>query len=89
MAENVAVRSQPQTSAPVVDTLSNEIATLSFGHFSRTQPERIVGWINIRTPQGKVGYVPTNQAFQIIGGYNAVFEQEGDRWLMTRFMYGE
>ena len=80
VGKNVKVRSRPKAGSPIITVLSSELAKTV---------ESAPGWMPIKTPDGKLGYVHTNQAFQIVGGYNAGFKQVGDRWIMTRFLSGE
>jgi hypothetical protein len=94
VGQNVNVRSQPNATAPVVATLTNEIVkydTTTFQNASNKDALRLNdpnSWTPIVLPNDKRGYVSSRYAYSPIG-YRVLFGKEQGEWKMQAFVTGD
>jgi hypothetical protein len=80
VSPDAPVRTSPDSSAPVVATLSYETAELV---------SLVDGWGQIELPDGAPGFIAESD-FQIPAGWRAYFSRpEGGSWTMTMFLAGD
>jgi hypothetical protein len=83
--ENVRVRAEPKSTAPVVARLSYDIVKRRWQGYSAVY-ESINGeeypWWRIETPSGRIGYVWGRYARSPLD-YEVCFEKVNGRWMMT------
>ncbi|MEW5861049.1 MAG: SH3 domain-containing protein [Cyanobacteriota bacterium] len=96
VGDNVNVRSQPGTGAPVIGVVSNEIIQMDRATFEKL-PQRMQqafanwnpeGWTPVILPNGKRGYVQNRFAYEPLG-YRAVFVKSGGKWQLRAFVTGD
>jgi hypothetical protein len=85
-AENVNVRREPSSTAPIVASLSYDIVK-SKGE-EPAAAKTAEGWTRITTPSGAVGYVAT-KFIRSPDGYRAGFARVKGKWLMTALVAGD
>jgi hypothetical protein len=94
VGENVNVRSQPNSTAPVVATLSNEIAQYDTAAFQNAPDKDALrlddpnGWTPIVLPNDKRGYVSSKYAYSPVG-YRILFGKEQGGWKLQAFVTGD
>lgn len=97
VGQNVNVRSQPNTTAPVIATLTNEIVKYDAETFQnasvkdRAEVLRLddpKGWTPIVLPNDKRGYVASQYAYSPIS-YRVLFGKEQGEWKMQAFVTGD
>ncbi len=81
-AQNLNVRAQPSTTAPVLTQLSYETVTLGENALGTE------GWFKIELPDGRAGYVSADFA-RLILDYRASFVLTDGAWLMDFFLAGD
>jgi hypothetical protein len=89
---NVAVRTEPNRTAPVLETLSYDIVEEGPQGFRQFAPEQIEGethaWRQIKTPSGKIGYVYGKYVRHPLD-YRACFEKINDDWRIVSMVAGD
>jgi hypothetical protein len=97
VGQNVNVRSQPNPTAPVVATLTNEIVqydTVAIQNASAKDRAETLkldnpnGWTPIVLPDAKRGYVSSQFAYSPVG-YRVLFGKEQGEWKMQAFVTGD
>ena len=79
---NVAIRSEPNLTAPVVTNLSYDVVKVSEGSVFRTGQIDGATWLKVMTSDGKQGYV-LDKYVRGASDYQACFRKVGTKWLMT------
>lgn len=82
IGSDVPARARPETSAPVVATLSWDVLPLDYGAES---PE---GWHPVKLPEGRTVFLSDRHSRMAID-YRARFERTGDGWRVTVFIAGD
>lgn len=87
--ERVEVRRQPNSTAPVIATLSYDIVKVDHEHSvpDKTRSESYL-WVKIATPSGEEGYVPGETLRSPID-YRACFKKVRGKWKMTALIAGD
>lgn len=97
VGENINVRSQPNASAPVIATLTNEIVKYDAQTFQNASEKDRAETLKLDSPQGwtpimlrndKRGYVSSQYAYSPIG-YRVLFGKEQGEWKMQAFVTGD
>ncbi|HEX8368589.1 MAG TPA: SH3 domain-containing protein [Pyrinomonadaceae bacterium] len=86
---NVNLRSQPETSAPVVAALSYNIVKVDFENSVKDEnKEDKYLWLKVETLGGKKGFVNARYVRSPVD-YRAVFEKRNGKWKMVTFVAGD
>ncbi|MBW4417896.1 MAG: SH3 domain-containing protein [Myxacorys californica WJT36-NPBG1] len=96
VGENVNVRSQPDSNAPLVAILSNEIVKFDRDTFKQAmlntpkvvQQSDLNAWTPVILPNDKSGYVSNRYAYNPLG-YRVLFAKENGKWIMQAFVVGD
>ncbi|MCY7275569.1 MAG: SH3 domain-containing protein [Phormidesmis sp. CAN_BIN44] len=97
VGNGVNVRSEPDTKAPVIAILSDEIVTFDRDTFEKSpmqiqqttlEPDNLDGWTPVILPNDKHGYVSNRFAYRPLG-YRAIFANTDGRWMMQTFVSGD
>lgn len=94
VGNDINVRAEPDSSSPVVGTVSNEVVRYDVDSTSDLSAEQqqavstLNGWQSIITSTGQRGFVSSRYAYSPIG-YRAFFTKENDTWQMTVFIAGD
>ncbi len=85
MGDDVALRSQPDLSAPAITTLSYHLVKVDYTGIE--DPEN-APWFKVSTTDGKEGYLPAG-SFRSPVDYRAGFAKRRGVWRMTAFIAGD
>lgn len=97
VGEGVNVRSQPNTTAPTIAALTNEIVRFDSDTFSKASVQSRAenfdlsnpnGWTPVILPNDKRGYVSNRYAYSPLG-HRALFAKEDGKWIMQAFVSGD
>lgn len=97
VGQGVNVRSQPNTTAPTIAALTNEIVQYDAETVQQASPtdrsitfslENPDGWTPIKLPNNKRGYVSNRYVYSPLG-YRAVFGKQNGTWMMQAFVTGD
>jgi len=80
--KSVAIRSDPNPTAPVVTNLSYDVVKVSEGSVFRKGQTDGATWLKVMTLDGKQGYV-LDKYVRGASDYQACFRKVGEKWLMT------
>lgn len=87
IGENVRVRREPNMRATVIKTLAFDVVKVTDSRPTKARGEKS-GWIAVQLADGQPGFV--NEVFIRSGvDYRAIFEKQGDKWIMTAFIAGD
>lgn len=96
VGQDVNVRAEPGTSAPIIGRVSNEIVKFDRDRFE-SLPERMKqemvswnlnGWTPVILPNGRRGYVSNRYAYKPLER-RAIFVKSGGNWQLRGFVAGD
>ena len=87
IGENVRVRREAHARATVLRNLSFDIVKVIEWTAKRSPGEKS-GWIAVELADGQRGFVSEDYIRSPIN-YRAIFQKQGDTWVMTAFIAGD
>jgi hypothetical protein len=87
VGENVRVRREPNLRATVIKSLSFDIVKVTEWTPKKAHGEKS-GWIAVQLADGQRGFVSEDFIRSSVD-YRAIFEKQGDKWIMTAFIAGD
>lgn len=88
IGRNVRARARPETTAPVVATLTYDIVRISNENSPREASEDEPTWVRIIAPTGRRAFVQSRHIRSPVD-YRALFMRRNGRWVMTAFIAGD
>lgn len=84
-AKDVAIRSEPNLSAPVIETLSYDVVRVrANASVKGGSPPNVFTWLKIIAPSGQDGYI-SDKYTSAPTDYRACFRKIGGEWVMSEF----